>query len=868
MNFRTFNTSFTTIFPASNSKNGGQLLTEWNLRSREMVGTDPNVKYDIGPSFAHSDQDFEVRPLSDDSGVPIDYTVLEVTPGSAVVNGHYLQTTESMTVNLMEVNAQLEAEARPPLRGDLAVGIRAFYATEQTVAGSLLTEDTSLDKYLGFQLVILPIDEFLIPSETPTDINAVTGHLRLATFRFNNNVISNIEVDDNKCAYIPAERITDVDNMLSLDYVRKTGLNSKKLYVFAGKGIDPETGYDTWEDATDSIIVWDTNPQKSTVRPPYTQAVFDTLEDSVFLVLPHKQVEGMEDAYGNPEYYLPRPLELPTAKYGAGTPGVVDRSYTNSIKLIAEKVEQFRTTLHGKQILYLDQRDSNTIFPYINPAWSNGDYILVNQDLTMDVDDGVRPPSTMYVVLPGYVSAILYAGKVDDSDVPPEGLTGTCLGVINVDEEPSTSTNPSTYPVFYSADAPVRGEPEKDYFAALYRHGSNYSIYYYKVTQSGTRAYSGAVMLTGEIPLAQEDVIGGFMNVSTDYKDQGYVYRDEYGRLKLLDYALIRSGTLAYQLGEDLTIPGGLSGEEVQAYLDEYVNERIVFPVGNPYSADPNMLNIYLNLSEEDVSSSIVIRDLDSRYNTGVYLHILGEANVNTTINIVDCEKIRIDSTISGSPVINVYRSNIYYDPYVFNYIRSCARSTNFTGFKDIKLWYYAFDDISPNLVIDNMTVTETDAPIVPEDLSYWNVTQPNDNHYLVALRSITFDGSGTVTGCGLYVADDSTDNVQLGDRIMVGDFTLPQGSGLTYPKMCMTSQLKVTGTFTSAYYSDSVWYTTDTSFTALTSSFNPYDGSESIAGNIAFHSKTTRVNVQVGTQTIPAWETGTYNIFYGGVVG
>ena len=390
MNFRTFGTSFTTIFPAANTHNGGQLMTEYNVRSRETVGTDSNIKYEVGPSYTHSVRDFEVRPLSDDSGVVTDQGTIEVTAGRAVINGHFVKTTESMTVNLVEVNAQLYAESKPLLKGDLAIGVRAYYATEQTIAGSLLVEDTSQDIYLGFQLIILPKDEFITPSDSPDDKSAVTAHIRFATFTFNNNVISNIKVDPNKCTYLSAERIENIDTMLAGDYVRKTGLNSKKIYAFAGKGTDPATGYDTWEDCTDSLMVWDANPQRTSTKPVFTQALFEVAGDNVYLVAPHKQVEGMVDAQNRPEYYQPRLIPVPTANYGAGTPGVVSKSYTNSIKAIADKVQQFRTTLNGKQILFIDEKDNNTVLPYINPNWSNGDYILVDKDYTADnVNDGV-----------------------------------------------------------------------------------------------------------------------------------------------------------------------------------------------------------------------------------------------------------------------------------------------------------------------------------------------------------------------------------------------------------------------------------------------------------------------------------------------
>ena len=876
MNFLTFGTAFTNIFPAANSKNGGQLATEFNLRSRESVGTHQSIDYMVGPSYVHSPSDFKVRVESDDSGSPVSYSVIEVMPGRGVVNGHYVETLQSMTVDLVEANASLRDRAMPPLKGKLAIGVRAVYATEQTIAGTILVENTN-QMYGGLQLVILPEAELITPIDSPTDRSKVTAHLKLASFTFNNNRISGIvNFDEAKCQYISADRIANIDMMLSDEYVRKTGLNSKKIYAFAGKGTDPSTGYDTWEDVTDSLMVWDAVPQRTSETPAYTQATFVTGTNSAYLLMPHKQVDGMIDDLGNPEYYAPRMIELPVASYGGNTPGIVNKQFTQAIKEISEKVEEFRTTLNGKQILYLSEKDSDTVLPPINPAWNNGDYILVGQDFTADeAADGVRAPATLYVVLPGVVSEIEFVAKVDNSDVPPVELTGACLGKITYnaddrDPEPSTSDDPTTYPVFFTDDDPIRGVPNTDYFLAVYIDGSNYSMYYYKVKAAGVRSYSTYVLLTGEIPLAQEDTIGGFLNVSTDYVDSGYVYRDEYGRLKLLDYQLLRSGVLAYQLGQDVTLPSGLSASEVQTYLDEYINQRVAFPSNTSLAVNtqPNMIHIYLYLTAEEGEQVINLYDIDSRFNTGVYLHILGDALPSTTLNIYDCQKIRIDNDIAGTPTINVYRSNLYYDPYVMNYIRGCVRDDQeFTGFEDIKLWYAMFDEGDPNLCVDNMTVSELDAPIIPDEIDFWNETEPNDNHYLTALHSITFDGSGNIVGCGLLVANNSTDNVDPGEKIVVGKFVLPQGSALSYPKACMTNQLKVTGTFVSAYYADETWYTTNTSFSAITSTYDPYDMTETIAGNIAFHSVTTLINAQVGATSIPVWETDTYHIFYGGAI-
>lgn len=872
MNFTTFSATFTNIFPAANSKLGGQLTTEFNLKSRESVATHSSIKYDSGLSYVHSLDDFEVRVQSDDSGVPISFSTLQVMPGVGVVNGHFVQTLSDMSIDMLEANAKLQEQSRPPLKGKLAIGIRIFYATEQTVSGSIIAENND-NYYGGVQLVILPEDELVTPIESPDDITKVTAHLRLATFTFSNSKITNIVNSTDKIRFLSADRIANIDQMLSDVYVRKTGLNSKKLYAFAGKGTDPATGYDTWTDVTDSLIIWDANPIRTTERPLIPQATFLTSDTGLHLVMPHKQIDGMKDGEGHNEYYASRILDVPAANYGSGTAGVVTAQYTQHIKDLYNEVNDFKTTLTGKQIYYFEEKTDETVFPTISDDWANGDYILVSQDYTVStVALSERAPSTMYAVIPGEVTEITFLEKVVGSDVVPASLTGVCLGTIAYseaagDDAPNT-TDPSLYPKFYVYGDGTRGSDGVDYFLATYATSTDVEYYYYVVSSSTARVYSSAIVLTGTVPLAQESVIGGFLNIPQDDIDQGYVYRDEYGHLKLLDYALLRSGTLAYQLGSDITLPSGIIAEEVQQYLDEYVNNRIAFFTNQPDPLTPPVINVYVSLTAEDSEQVVNIKGIDNRFDTSVYLHILGSANSNTTVNIIDCQKIRIDNNISGSPVINVIRSNIYYDPYVFNYIRQSQQSESFTGFQDMKLWYLQFDaDIDPNLVVDNMTVFELDAPVIPTDISYWDVSVANDNKYLVALNSITFDGSGTIVRCRLAVANDSTDNVDPGEKIVVGTFKLPQGSGLTYPASCLNKQLKVDGTFVSAYYADSTWYTTNTSFSAVTDAYSAYDTSQIAVGNIAFHSVTTLVTAEIGATSIPAWESDTYHLFDGGCV-
>lgn len=871
MNFQTFPVSSTNIFPLSNSKAGGQLATEWNLKSREMVATSSTIKYLSGPSYTHAPDDFLVRVQQDATGTVISHSTLEIMPGDAVVDGHFVQSLEVMTVDLIEANIKLKSMSRNPLKGRLGIGIRAYYSTETTMAGAMLVENDE-EYYEGIQLVVLPEEELITPIESPDNQQAVTCHLKLATFIYSDGTISNIVNEtDSKLRMLSADRIANIDKMISKDYVTKKGLNPKRLYTFAGKGTEPETGYDTWCDSTDALMIWDAAPRRTTALPQYAQAQFATLASGeTVLVIPHKQIDGMVDGEGNREYYEAKSLALPVAKYGSDSSGTVDAHYTRSIKAIDNKITQIYQTVKGKQVGYLESFSDGETLPTINNNWEVGDYILVAFDYTAAASgDSLTAPSTMYAVIPGLVTSVEYVTSVKNSEIVPEGLTGIEVRRVAVSSAPDT-TDPTKYPVFYNTGDNTRGRVNQDYFVATHWEDDvTFTNYYYKVASAEGNTYSTRILVTGEIPFAQEDVVGGFYNVSPDAVDAGYVYRDDTGRLRVLDYDLLRSGTLAYQLGQDITLPTGLTTSEVQAYLDEFVNNRIAFPTAEQALLNDvgfNVVNVYIDLSAEQAESDLYITNVDSRFNTCLYLHFTGSPSSTTRVHILDCQKVRIDNQIPGSMILNVYRTCLYYDPVVFNYVRQCRERSNdsFTGFQDIKIWYAQFDETDPYLTVNDMTIRELEAPIIANEVDFWNQSNPNDEHYLCALHSLTFSGEGDIIGCSLLVSNQSTNNIMTGKRILSSDFVFPQGSGLIYPKSCMTKQLKVSGTFVSAYKSDN-WVVTDTKFTVLSDVYDPYSESKTQSGSVCYYLDTELIDSDI--QSIPGWEPDTYHIFDGGAV-
>ena len=1119
MRFIKFPVSSTNIFPLANSTAGGQLLSEWNLRSRETVGTNANVKYEIGPSYTHSKDDFKISANLDNIGQPINSTEIAISEGKAIVNGHFIQSLAPVYIDLAEANAELELHDRSPLRGKLAIGLKAIYSTEQTMAGAMVPEkrsdanseteeidDTATSMYYGIQVVILPVDEMKTPDDERIEPNNVTCDLLLGTFDYSQGAVQNVTPNDDRIRYIEGERITNINEILSTEYVSKYGLMPDRLYVMSGKSRlesdDTNPWRDTWCDATNSLVNWTGQMTIVEDKPVLKASQFLVDDDStVSLHLSHKQVDGMtklktvDDQNVNvPAYYQDTVLPIPAASYGANTPGIVTREYTENLKLLASKLANVFQFSKGKQIAYKESLMSKEELPRINSAWDVGDYVLVKQDYTLEIgNDLASYPSTMYAVIPGYIADVSYYGEVTDSDEIPSGLTGVELQSINIDDIPVKKTsiagealgkdtnyfsnvpigsemaqlilsgaqvytfkvddlfvdssenasetdsieintgeysvsadltelyssnsefanhysdysdqsitftehsvtihkvadtwadcgiavgdtliviynknasiesqgmsssvmelqsmvdfNPITgeitndiakkaidyclakgvytyykliQPDLFSDYATFRGEPYKDYFVAIRtwkdpddENISHTTRYYFVITQSMPREWSDAITITGSMYLAQENSIGGFYDVASDKTDAGYVYLDSDGHLKLRDYALLRSGTLAYQLGEDVEEFG--SGEDIstiQETLDEYINDRIAFPTEKQQknSDTPTVIHVTINLTDATPSGdtdtgtrNLFIRNIDSRFGTSVHFHFNGDATHKTIINFVGCEKIRIDSNICGStmgssyangPIINVYRCGLYYDPAVLNYISTCERPYDtdfsvydyendvfytdnypswFTGMQDIKLWYQAYSDTDPRLTVDDMTVSDLDVAMVAEDIDYWTPLAPNDNHFSAALSSLTFDSSGTIVRCGLLVADTSTTNIQaVGEYLVLGKFTLPQGSGLIYPKGCLTRQLKISGSFTTAYLSDpshNVWNICDTNFTAITEKYNRYTGSttETELGSIAFHEKVSVLEVNLGSDVneITPFKPDKYHLFTGGL--
>lgn len=900
MNLPVFPVSTTNIFPIVNSTAGGQLATEWNLRSRESVSTDPSVKYWIGPSYTHSDTDYEVTLITDSVGTPISSTGIRIHPGRALVNGHYVESLADVDIDIAELNLKLNQESKPLLRGELTVGLRAMYSTQTTMVGSLLVENEA-SVYEGIQVVILPKTEFITPSDSPLDESAVTAHLKLADFTFYQGEIAQTSIhnDSNKTKVISADRIGDAQNLVDSSYVSKRGLDPTKIYTFAGYG--SINNHDTWCDSIDSLMVWDHNPQLLTGTNPglqEAQFAYDTVTGFTYLQMPHKQPDNMRNSSNESMYYKDKIIALPKAVFGTGVGGTVTPQYTAEIRAIADKINRFYTLPQGKLREYIEILESRNPLdkdvldglklPIITATYNVGDYVVVNQDTTVELaSDASRAPSTLYVVLPGYVQSISLAGSSQSSpyDLTEEeqesfGIVGGVMLGYYEDLETAYGGDDWPDPNSFWDVTLYRGQKGKDYFVAHVQivDTEDPSIIttqynYYTIDSTGPFDYSEPVWLTGEISLATETVVGGFLNVPENAIGAGYVYLTADGHLRLLDYDLLASGALAYQLGEDFTTSSGLSISGVQEELDEYVNNRVAFPNVNQQtnSETPDIINVTIQLAAdtEETNTVLNIVNLDSRFNTSVCVHLVGSCS-GYTINFLDCQKLRIDNQLTGSYTLNSYRCNLYYDPVVIDKLSTIT---------DLSLWYERYTSSDMNIIVNDMSVELVGAPTSIAAEEYWSGDAPNDNHYSYALKGITFSKEGLICGCKLLVTDNITGNVQEGRFASVFQFKLPQSLGLSYPESKIVDPLKVTGQFITAYTNETLkpnYIMKSTSFTALSqyvttelSSANATDLVEvEHNGMISFVTdiyELSSINGVASPTPIDSWQSGKFNQFSGG---
>lgn len=592
------------------------------------------------------------------------------------------------------------------------------------------------------------------------------------------------------------------------------------------------------------------------------------------------------------------------------------KSALNSVTLTVQDIEDtFEETIN---MMVQRELDKQAVFTTL--SWSPGDYVLVGSDHTQGVTSNGTYPSTMYMVKLGQILAIKYVDVLERTFDPTsetyvterdaflhtvvKPLSGgvELARLVFEDDTRGTSEDPD-FPaqpdvsVFANNNIDVttyEGAPNVDYFVVYTINRATdtaeyWKAYYYTPSKvSLDYEYTiPPLLVSGGVPLATESVVGGFLSVDANNmsnRGKGYVYRDEDGNLRILDYELLVLGIQATQYGQDRSEGAGLSLTALQTELDEYVNDRICYPNDNQIKnaedngVDPHILHLYLTLPSDTEGGILTIHDIGSRYNSYLYVHIMGSATSNTKLIFENCEKLRIDSNVEGSPQIVLKNVNLYYDANVLDlpymYEDPSTGATLMTGIENLSLWYEKESGTDPDLQVDGMTVTLVGNIETVDSFDPWKEHTSIDSHYFYALRSITFASDGSIINVGMIVGDSSTiiGHDDTGTSLYRNTFSLPQNTGLQYPSTKMTHLIKVTGTFVSCYYSysENAYMVKQTDFSAMTQKYSVLLRSNEAQGSIAFCTNAQYVNHITGvaeTETVDVWDLNKPHIFYGGSI-
>ena len=587
---------------------------------------------------------------------------------------------------------------------------------------------------------------------------------------------------------------------------------------------------------------------------------------------------------------------------GASASSVGTLKYCESqLAKVKSSLEDLSTTISQYVNDEVERRlDEQTVLK--ETVWSPGDYVVVAEDQTQPQDSNGTYPSTMYVVNYGQIETIAYVDNLtieiqeNDADkytkldlfrhkVPYQVAGGVELEYTTTDNEQPTPTDITNlnFTTYYGAVG-------KDYFVIHHEQenyqtvdgestlvSTTYTNFFY--TPSSTKLdltyVTPPLKISYGVPIATEEVVGGFLSASPEDYGQGYVYVDELGHLRMVDYNYLMLGLEAQQLGVNTEIGSGMDIATMQENLNDLINDRICYPnatqIANAEAdeVDPHIIHLYLDVPSTTETTELKIHDIGSRANSYLYVHILGSATSATTIVFENCDKLRIDDTIQGQPNIVLKNVNLYYSSNVLDRTVPYTGIATTTGIENLTLWYerdYS-DSASADLQVDGMTVTLVGTIEDTMDFDPWDSENPNDNHYSYALRSLTFASDGSIIGASLLVSDGSTMNIDPGISLFRANFTLPQNSGLSYPSTKLTRRIKITGAFDTGYWSplQGKYILKQTTFSAMTSTV-----SMGTPGSIAFCTNTTLVSHITGvavSENIDCWDLNTMHVFYGGAI-
>lgn len=444
-------------------------------------------------------------------------------------------------------------------------------------------------------------------------------------------------------------------------------------------------------------------------------------------------------------------ISLPAADYEKGKAGVIT-------KTIIDVIKQFQAT-------------SNDISSWLNPATSE--------------------ENRMIAYLP-YIDSIDQVISVKTDLEASDYGRYVLVGLDNTQSTLDGGRAPSTMYIVNKEAIVVEGQenPEWRYFISM-----------------------EPVFLSAAIPYATPDIVGGFKSIDLEgdaaqYTDRGYIFLDAEGHLRLRDYALLRSGLLAYALTQDFEESESVTAAGLQESLDNYVNDRILMPKADG-SKDISVTIPSITSESPETASIVTLRNIDARFGSTLHLHLESVSDANVGINIQSCERIII--YVSGTTRCSIYieDSEVFYNLSLIQY--------SSLSFNNVKFWYDdSYDDVTgmadQHIYVDDTNTVYFD-PVEGDrawaDLSsYYLSTSSLDYHVQYGPHHVKFDKNGQIEEIGLSFLGTFTSEYleKVQSSLVVGDFYLPSVPNFTIPVGRLYSRLSFSGDLNTVYQTDDVY--------------------------------------------------------------
>jgi len=357
-----FPSMLTNMFPVANDTNGGQLVTEWNIKQLESVMGDTQIRWAHYPSYTATEQDFVISAV----GATEPYSLFIGKTGGlsnrAIIDGHFLEVLGRIRINLLSSSGVGVTADTPLASGQYEIGLVAVYSGDSTLTSQPPGRDSQLVGAIdgttklfgqsgifgGVAVVIGSVsgeNRLLTPSDCPltTQRDLVNCHLKLGRFTWQSEIMGGSAGGrvvlgsvrnylTEKLRFLDPERliVRDSGNTTSPLVGGKQGLNPDKLYAYATRDVPgQEYNDDAWTDITFDLL-----------DLPRMRVEYDQTSDRVMLVAPYKRAMHQEGLFPEPNFKFVLPNANPAFANNAGMLGKYYKSKIDELSKLNDALQR------------------------------------------------------------------------------------------------------------------------------------------------------------------------------------------------------------------------------------------------------------------------------------------------------------------------------------------------------------------------------------------------------------------------------------------------------------------------------------------------------------------------------------------------